>query len=73
MLKMSEKKKIEIVGRKVSIAEAEENDILFWASRSWQERLIETERLRRMIWTHLLGTYPDKMQKIGKVIKRDTK
>ncbi|MFI5195494.1 MAG: hypothetical protein ACHQD8_00255 [Chitinophagales bacterium] len=65
--------KMELVGKKVTFAEAEEESLLFWANKSWQERLQETERLRRMIWTYLLGSYPVKMEKVGKVIKWSTK
>ena len=60
---------MELVGKKISFADAEEETLSFWASKSWMERLQETERLRRMIWTYLLGSYPEKMEKIGKVIK----
>ena len=58
-----------MVGKKVTFAEAEEDELFFWADKNWKERLEETERLRRIIWTHLLGKYPDKMQKVGSFIK----
>jgi hypothetical protein len=67
---MEKQRKIALVGRKIGFEEAEEQDILFWASKSWRERLEETERLRRLIWTHLLGSYPSKMEKVGRVIKK---
>lgn len=59
-----------IVGAKMSFAQAEEIDLSFWADKTYSERLAETERLRRMIWTYKLGTYPNKMKKVGVVIKR---
>ena len=59
--------KISVVGKKVSKNEADDLDILYWANRTWQERLAETERLRRMIWTHLLGYYPTKIENVGRV------
>ena len=63
--------KISVVGKKVSKNEADDLDILYWANSTWQERLAETERLRRMIWTHLLGYYPTKIEKVGRVIKKN--
>ena len=62
-------KKMVITGRKISFAEAEELDLISWANRTVRERLEETERLRRMIWTQLLGYYPNKMEKKGEVVK----
>jgi hypothetical protein len=64
------KQKMVLTGRKITFANAEEQDTWFWADKTWQERLAETERLRRLIWTHILGTYPTKMQKVGKVVRR---
>jgi hypothetical protein len=62
------KNKMEIVGRKISFAEAEDADILFWADKTMNERLIEWDRLRRIIWTKLLGTFPTKMEVVGRKI-----
>jgi len=58
---------MQMVGKKTTFAEAEEEDIVFWFNKSVAERLNEAERLRRMIWTHLLGSYPDKMIHVGSV------
>lgn len=55
---MREKRKIQLIGRKLSFADAEDEDIFFWADKTWAERIAETERLRRLIWTHRLGYYP---------------
>jgi len=65
-------RKISIVGKKVTFAEAENEDIDFWAERTWKERVAEAQRLRRMIWTHLLGSFPERMRKTGQVIKWST-
>ncbi|MEP6846176.1 MAG: hypothetical protein ABI861_09235 [Panacibacter sp.] len=68
---MEQKRKIELVGRKISFAEAEEADDVYWANASVEERLAETERLRRAVWTFRLGTYPQCMEKVGKIISRN--
>ena len=62
------KKNIEIVGRVVRKIEADKIDSDAWLSKTSEERLEETERLRRLIWTFRLGIYPDKMEKTGKCI-----
>jgi len=67
---MKKKRKIEAVGRVVSFQQAEEEDDLYWANATWQERLAETERLRRKIWTLRLGKFPEKMEKVGRVIHK---
>lgn len=67
---MEKNNKIVITGKKVSKKEADDIDIIFWANKTWQERLEETERLRRIIWTHILGIYPSKIQKTGAVTKK---
>jgi hypothetical protein len=58
-------------GWKGSLKEAEERDIDFWANKTPQERLIEAERLRRLIWTYKLGKYPERIEKTGRKIRRD--
>ncbi len=65
---MEKKRQIEPVGRKVGFQQAEDDDIFYWADKTWQERIAETERLRRLIWTHRFGVYPDKFEKTGRVI-----
>ncbi len=67
---MEKNRKIEIVGRKVSFAQAEEDDLFFWADKTWQERIVEAERLRRLIWTHHLGIFPVAFEKIGRKISK---
>jgi hypothetical protein len=61
---------MEVVGRKLTFAEAQEEDDRYWANASVEERLAETERLRREYYTGLLGKYPDKMEKVGRVVSK---
>ncbi len=68
---MEGENKISVTGKKVSKVEADDMDIMFWANKTWQERLAETERLRRIIWTHILGVYPSKIEKVGFVRKKN--
>ena len=62
------KNKMEIVGRKISFADAEDADILFWAEKTMNERMVECNRLRRIVWTRLLGAFPTKMEIVGRKI-----
>lgn len=63
------KREMVVVGKKSTFDEAEIEDLTFWANKTWKERLAEAERLRRIIWTHLLGKFPEKMQKTGEFVK----
>jgi len=67
---MEQKRKIEAFGRKLSFAEAEDEDIYYWADKTPQERITETERLRRLVWTHRLGYFPTSMEKVGRVVSK---
>lgn len=59
--------------RKVSFEEAEDEDLLFWASKTIGERLKEAFDWNKKVWTHLLGTYPDKIELTGgKKLKTET-
>ena len=58
-----------VVGKKITFAQAEEDELFYWADKNWRERVQETERLRRMIWAHILGKYPEKIEKIGNFVK----
>jgi hypothetical protein len=69
---MDGKRTMELVGNRVSFDVAEDESLSFWAEKSKEQRLEEMERLRRLIWTHILGKYPDKMQKVGQVVKIST-
>lgn len=67
---MKKERKIELTGRKVALSDAEDMDIDYWLNKSIEERLTETERLRRMIWSFRLGKYPDKMERTGKSVSK---
>jgi hypothetical protein len=58
-----------VVGKKTTFSEAEDEDIFFWADQPWTTRLQESGRMRKKIWTFLLGEYPTKMQMTGSFIK----
>ena len=60
---MDGKRKIVIVGRKLSFAEAEEEDDIFWANASVEERWMELVNLRMMVFGSRDGE-PIKMQKV---------
>ncbi len=47
---MEKKRKIEMVVKKVSFAEAEELDIEYYASLDWKESISNAEELRKMVW-----------------------
>ncbi len=64
--------KIEPVGRKVNQQQADEDDLFYWADKTWQERIIEAERLRRKIWGYRFGKFPEAFEKVGrKVLKSE--
>jgi DNA topoisomerase IB len=67
---MNKERKIAMVVRKVSLAQAEEDDIVYWANASIEERLTEMNRLRRMIYAKPGQPFPDKMELVGRVIKK---
>ena len=55
---------IEKVINVVKQEDQEEQYILFWISKTSQERLAEVTRLRRNYYTWLNKTFPDKMEKV---------
>ncbi len=67
---MNVERKIKMVAPKLSFAEAEESDLIFWANKSIAERLQEVQRLRKIIWKRKLGKYPEKMEHIVKKISK---
>jgi len=67
---MERPRKIKPVARILSFAEAEEADDLFWANKSIAERLEEAQRLRKIIWGYRLGTYPEKVERVVKIISK---
>jgi glycyl-tRNA synthetase beta subunit len=68
---MAKERKMQMTGRKISFAQAEDADIFFWAEKTISERLEEADRLRKIIWTLRLGTYPKKMTKVGKIVRKN--
>lgn len=50
---MEKKRKIELVARKVSFAEAEEEDNSYWKNKTAEERLNELISLRYMVFGNL--------------------
>ena len=47
---MEKKRKIAMVVRKVSFAEAEELDIEYYATVDWKESVATVEKMRKMYW-----------------------
>jgi len=59
-----------MVGKKLSLEQTEEADLFYWADKTWQERIMEAERLRRLIWGYRLGSFPTSFEITGrKVLK----
>ncbi len=48
---MEKKRKIEIVARKVSFAEAEDLDVEYYANVDWKESVSTVEEMRKSIWS----------------------
>ncbi|HXL58765.1 MAG TPA: hypothetical protein VN958_21025 [Chitinophagaceae bacterium] len=69
---MKGKRKIEPVVRKVSFAEAEEDnsDLLFWAEKSVQERMRDMLNWNQKVWTMINGQYPKTIEKTGEKRKK---
>jgi hypothetical protein len=69
---MEKKRKIELVVRKVSFAEAEEDDsdLFFWAEKPVRERMREMLDWNQRVWTVINGEYPQKIEKIGEKRKK---
>ncbi len=63
---MKSERKIEIVGRKLSFAEAEDEDDKFWANASVDERWNELVNLRMMVF----GMKNSKPLRIAKVVRK---
>jgi hypothetical protein len=64
---MENKRKIEMVGGKVSFANdgEDEDDLLFWARKTIKERMEDAFEWKKRIWTHVSGSYPLSIEKIG--------
>ena len=70
---MDKKRKIAPIIRKVSFAQAEEEDIAYWMSLSVTERFKELLSLKQMIWGEKDNPYPTNIEKVvEKKIKSKT-
>ncbi len=58
---MEKERKIEKVWRKISHEQSEEDDLIYWSEKSWQERLREVQELRELIWNSFDNRYPLKI------------
>ena len=66
---MEKDRKIE-VNQETPPAEDSDDYIFYWADKTPQERIAETERLRRLFWTEKLGSYPTSIEKVGRVVSK---
>ena len=63
---MEKKRKIEMVVKKVSFAEAEEEELMYWAKLSVKERLTAAAKWNKEVWKYLLNEdYPEKIELTG--------
>ncbi|HEU0227521.1 MAG TPA: hypothetical protein VFQ86_07270 [Arachidicoccus soli] len=62
---MKKERKMQMVVRKVSFAEAEEADNVYWANATEEERINELVSLRWMVWGK-----EGKVQKISKEVHK---
>jgi len=70
---MEHKRKIEKVVTKVSFAEAEENDLIFWCEKPVGDRMKEMLEWNKKVWSFINGNYPKTIEKTGgKIMKSDT-
>jgi hypothetical protein len=63
---MEKKRKIAMVVRKVSFAEAEDEDLMYWANLTVKERMNEAAEWNKKVWQHILGDkYSERIVKTG--------
>ena len=63
---MEKKRKIAIVGKRVSFDESEEEDLMYWANLPVKERLAIAAEWNKKVWQHILkDKYPEKIEKTG--------
>ncbi len=48
---MNENKNIESIGKKISLAEAEEYEVEYYAGINWKESAKNVEKMRQSIWS----------------------
>ncbi len=60
---MEPERKIELVVRKVSFEQGEEEDIAYWANLPVKERMRQAFEWNRKVWKHILKNhYPEKIE-----------
>ena len=62
-------RKIAKVVNHVSMEDEDHQDVLFWWSKPFAERLAEVTRLRRLYSTWLNGSFPEKIEKVVTIRK----
>lgn len=63
---MEKKRKIEKIGKKVSFAADEDDDLMYWANLSVKERMMEAAKWNKKVWQHILkDKYPERIEKRG--------
>ncbi len=62
---MEKEGNIELVWRKITHEQSDEDDLLYWSKKTWQERLREVQELRKLIWNSIDGKYPSKIEIAG--------
>ena len=63
---MGKKRKIEKVGKKISFAEEQDDDLMYWANLPLKERMNEAAEWNKIVWEHILkDKYPEQIEKTG--------
>lgn len=63
---MGKKRKIAMMVKKVSFAETDDEDLMYWANLSVKERMTEAAEWNKKIWQHILkDKYPEKIEMTG--------
>jgi hypothetical protein len=61
---MNVSRKMVMAVNQVKLEDEDTLDIEFWLSKTPSERLAEVARLRRIYYTWLNGSFPEKMEKV---------
>ena len=64
-------RKIAAVVNHVKLEDEDELDVAFWLSQTPSSRLAEVSRLRRNYYTHINGSFPERMERIVSQRKTD--
>jgi hypothetical protein len=63
---MEKKRKIALVGKRVSFDESEEDDLMYWANLPVKERLEIAAEWNKKVWQHILkDKYTERIEKTG--------